>query len=448
MRKITQVRRTVRAISPVISVLLMIAIAVAASLVAYAWVSGYMDFTTTKVGKSIQIQSISPTAVYVQNVGDSPVTIAEVYVDGNLESGYTITVDGTATADLGKGQTATIDYFASPLPRVGNQATIKVVTTDGISAEYKETFSGGTTGGTTSQYSITVTMSPSSVGGDVTADPLGPYTLGDVVTLTPSANSGYTFSGWSGDGVDGTGDTRVVTVTGNMDVTASFLPDVTRAQTRIMSASVVSTDQTTFTFNSAPQAGDLLVVVAGHRQGDPYNYHAPTCAGWILNEVEWYSAGSGDVSQRRIVAVFSKIAEGSSDQSMTIDWNDAKGDLVTAFGILQEFSGGTSFSYVSSGGDSTDGSSVMTDTIPASALSDGSNDNVLAVAGMAWRGGVSNPSFSGLGGVLYNGASGNNDIAGASAFAYTSSGVAVTQTTVTWGTSRMSSGLLVLFACN
>ena len=52
-------RRNTKAISPVIATLLMIAIAVVASLVTYAWVMGYMNFTTEKTGKAIQIQSVS-----------------------------------------------------------------------------------------------------------------------------------------------------------------------------------------------------------------------------------------------------------------------------------------------------------------------------------------------------------------------------------------------------
>ena len=42
MRRITKIKRSVRAISPVIATLLMIAIAVAASFVVYAWVIGYI----------------------------------------------------------------------------------------------------------------------------------------------------------------------------------------------------------------------------------------------------------------------------------------------------------------------------------------------------------------------------------------------------------------------
>ena len=56
--KFRKFRKNVKAISPVLSVLMMIAVAVAASLVTYAWVMGYLSFTTDKVGKAIQIQSI------------------------------------------------------------------------------------------------------------------------------------------------------------------------------------------------------------------------------------------------------------------------------------------------------------------------------------------------------------------------------------------------------
>ena len=68
-----KIRRNVKAISPIISTLLLIAIAVVASLVAYAWVMGYIGFQTAKTGQAVQIQSVSDRAtvltVYVQNTG-------------------------------------------------------------------------------------------------------------------------------------------------------------------------------------------------------------------------------------------------------------------------------------------------------------------------------------------------------------------------------------------
>ena len=59
MRRITKIKRSVRAISPVIATLLMIAIAVVASLVVYAWVIGYIGGGTTKASNSMLVQSTS-----------------------------------------------------------------------------------------------------------------------------------------------------------------------------------------------------------------------------------------------------------------------------------------------------------------------------------------------------------------------------------------------------
>lgn len=44
LRKITKIKRSVRAISPIMATLLLIAIVVAASLLAYAWIMGYIEF--------------------------------------------------------------------------------------------------------------------------------------------------------------------------------------------------------------------------------------------------------------------------------------------------------------------------------------------------------------------------------------------------------------------
>ncbi|MFA5365209.1 MAG: archaellin/type IV pilin N-terminal domain-containing protein, partial [Candidatus Bathyarchaeia archaeon] len=184
MRKITKIRRTIRAISPVISVLLMIAIAVAASLVAYAWVSGYMDFTTTKVGKSIQIQSISPTAVYVQNVGDSDITLEGLYVNGTLATDANF-----APVDLGPSETSTVTTAAMSWDGA-KRVTLKVVTTDGISAEMTKTFSGGSSGTTTPPTTFTITVAAGSNGG---ISPVGPVTVteGDSITFTITPSTGY-----------------------------------------------------------------------------------------------------------------------------------------------------------------------------------------------------------------------------------------------------------------
>ena len=139
--KMRSLRKHKKAVSPVLSVLLMIAVAVAASLVTYAWVMGYLGNTTSKVGKAIQIQSMANVTttltIYVQNVGDGAVTLDSVYVNGILNSTAAI-----APKTLQKGETATVKTsfpagFDSPDP-----VKVKVVCEDGTFIEATQTVPG------------------------------------------------------------------------------------------------------------------------------------------------------------------------------------------------------------------------------------------------------------------------------------------------------------------
>jgi flagellin-like protein len=140
-KSIRNFRRNMRAISPVIATLLMIAIAVVASLVTYAWVMGYMNFQTEKTGKAIQIQSVSnqtvivPPAttapntltIYVQNVGDSAVkfTANSVYINGAA-------VNSNATSTLAAGSTnAIVAAWTQAAGTVSFTVDLKVTTEDG-----------------------------------------------------------------------------------------------------------------------------------------------------------------------------------------------------------------------------------------------------------------------------------------------------------------------------
>ena len=143
MRRITKVRRSVRAISPVIATLLMIAIAVVASLVVYAWVTGYIGGTTTKASNSMLIQSVSHTAggyivIYVQNVGQGTIQLKQTestYINsvlkGITDSTPTISA-GMVTFSPGTTASLTTDY-----PYTANEKlNIKITATDGTFAEY------------------------------------------------------------------------------------------------------------------------------------------------------------------------------------------------------------------------------------------------------------------------------------------------------------------------
>jgi len=129
-KKIRKFRRDVRAISPIISTLLLIAIAVVAALVTYAWVMGYIGFQTGKTGSAIQIQSVdfAGKMVYVENVGTGTVQFADpcLYING----AEAITGTNAATVYTA-GQTAALAVPAGVTFTSGTTYTFKVTTTGG-----------------------------------------------------------------------------------------------------------------------------------------------------------------------------------------------------------------------------------------------------------------------------------------------------------------------------
>ncbi len=143
-KTIRKFRRNTRAISPVIATLLMIAIAVVASLVTYAWVMGYMNFTTEKTGKAIQIQSVTysgPTpgtfTIYVQNVGSSDVMLSSVFINGAAATTTFNPVSGSLDTTTTSTITATTNALTTPGVQ---QVTIKVTTTDGTFSQVTQQF--------------------------------------------------------------------------------------------------------------------------------------------------------------------------------------------------------------------------------------------------------------------------------------------------------------------
>jgi flagellin-like protein len=134
--KYRKFRQNKKAISPIISTLLLIAIAVVASLVAYAWVMGYIGFQTAKTGSAIQIQSLTDSkntlTVYVQNTGQGAVSLNanSVYVNGTLMS---TVITSPANGVINPGVTATLTATppAGFAINSGDQDTVKVTSTGG-----------------------------------------------------------------------------------------------------------------------------------------------------------------------------------------------------------------------------------------------------------------------------------------------------------------------------
>jgi flagellin-like protein len=141
--KMKSFRRNKKGVSDVIAVLLMIAIAVAASLIAYAWVMGYLGGTTNKVGKAIQIQSMyysgTTLYVYVQNVGTAPVTLSSVYRNGVLDTTATFTNNSPT---LAINQTSMVTTLVPAGFNPTNAVDVKVVCSDGTFMEATQTIPG------------------------------------------------------------------------------------------------------------------------------------------------------------------------------------------------------------------------------------------------------------------------------------------------------------------
>ena len=139
-----------RGISPVIAVLLLIVIAVAAAILTYVWISGYMGTLqgqagTEQVEERIKIEGIEVTngqltAVYVRNLGSISVTIDAIYVmdtNGNIEAATT-----GVGKDISVDSASRITTVPSTTFQAGETYIIKVVTERGTEATYRFTYRG------------------------------------------------------------------------------------------------------------------------------------------------------------------------------------------------------------------------------------------------------------------------------------------------------------------
>jgi len=330
IRNTTKFKRSVKAISPVIATLLMIAIAVVASLVVYAWVTGYMGNTTSKAGKAIQIQSFATSGsnlvVYVQNVGQGDVELnrdQSVYVNSNL---VPITNPATTTIPITAGQTVELTL---PLPvgyAQGDRLNIKVTTTDGTFMTTSGT--GGSSNPTTpaATYAVNFVLGT----GGLSMNPTGAQTVGGTIAITATENSGYHFTSWSSStGSITFGDANLAstsaTINGAGTVTANFAADAVQQQVTYVSAGTGAGAAGTSNNNPAPsyptslQAGDLIllqVVVSGISDspttptGFTYLYGPDESSGTGEDGRQWiyYRSSTGSESGTLTVSVSGSVS--------------------------------------------------------------------------------------------------------------------------------------------
>jgi len=264
-KRIAHVVKFVKGVSTVIAVLLMIAIAVIASLVAYFWVTGYFKTTSTKISKAIQIQNAYYTGqylgVYVQNIGQGKATLIAnqcLYVDGALRTSANVNPDKLQQISYMLQESDIALVVDAISLNLGQTIKIKIVTSEGTFVEYSftvNTFQGQ------NPYSLALIANP-PVGGSVAANNNGPYHYGDVVQLTATANSGWSFSGWSGDASGSTSPTSI-SINGTNTVTATFTQNEYALTLNIVGGGSVSKlpDQATYHY------GDHVQLLAADASG-------------------------------------------------------------------------------------------------------------------------------------------------------------------------------------
>ncbi len=194
---------------------------------------------STASGTNAVTNSVSVTGggIAAPATGSDPTTIIPAPIQvtfGTNPSGLIYTVDGTpysagTVLSLTNGSTHTI-ATTSPQGSNGTRETF-ASWSDGGALSHQITISS--TNGTASytatfntSYLLTTAVNASADGG-VTANPLSPtgdayYAAGTVVTLTATANTGYSFSNWAGTTNSST-NPLLVTMNGPTSETANFV---------------------------------------------------------------------------------------------------------------------------------------------------------------------------------------------------------------------------------
>lgn len=139
-----QSKSTIKGVSPVIAVLLLIVIAVAASVITYSWITWFLTSQQQQAASMIRIEEVDlsrvvteeEVTIYIRNIGTVKVTIDVVYVNGTRWdiTGSSVTIDpgGIGEITIRKPQ-----FPPVPTPKSGNIIMIKVSTKAGTFDVYR-----------------------------------------------------------------------------------------------------------------------------------------------------------------------------------------------------------------------------------------------------------------------------------------------------------------------
>jgi len=126
-----------RAISPILATLLLIVIAVAATIITYTWIMTYMSSTGQQAGVILRLDNVqwpmtNQITLYVRNTGSSDVLLGNIYVgesatnlqnativDMNPQSGLIAANGGVIRVTINYDWTSGITYYFRVAPKVG-----------------------------------------------------------------------------------------------------------------------------------------------------------------------------------------------------------------------------------------------------------------------------------------------------------------------------------------
>ena len=171
---------------------------------------------------------------------------------------------------------------------------------------------------TQNQYTLAVNINPSG-SGLVSKNPdKSTYVYGEQITLTATANSGYTFSSWSGD-ITGTGNPFNLTINGNKTVTANFsnIPETISTPT-VPSGPTTGTTGTSYTYTTGGATSSL-----GHSVQYQFDWKGDgtdlSSWGSATQSKTWAVAGTYNVRARaRCSTHTSVVSSWSGARSITV----------------------------------------------------------------------------------------------------------------------------------
>ena len=152
---------------------------------------------------------------------------------------------------------------------------------------------------TQNQYTLSVGVSPSGSGSVTKSPDKASYVYGDVVTLTPTPNTGYSLASWSGD-ISGSTNPYTLTVNGNKTVTANF---VTVGVLSVTPSGGLSSSG----YQGGPFSPGTQTYTLQNTGGTSINWSAGKTQGWVS-----LSATSGSLNSGASTTLAVSINEGAN----------------------------------------------------------------------------------------------------------------------------------------